>query len=292
MKTKLLLVVPLIASCVGTTGSGLVDFSAFASGPSGIHPAFELDSTLTGYSITLDQATMHIGAVYLDSSPCSGGSEYTSCINPAGAVAQVTGSVDLNVLSPDPQPFSVGGTGIIQQALSGEIWLTGGDVNIAQDDTAIVCVAGTATKNGATYPFVGQVTISASNRAIPDSDPAQPGLSPICKERIVAPICLSPAVEPVAGASLHLEVKPMNWFNNVDFSQLALAPYPYYTSPTSLYCDFGTVTGARYVIPDARTGALAPVGADAGPSGGLNGNDFFQSIESSYGVYSFAFETP
>jgi hypothetical protein len=275
------LLAPLLTACVGTTGSGLVDFNAYASGPpdaegapNGTH-SYVFESPYTGYTITLTTATLQIGAVYLDAAPCSGSSATPPCVNEnAASVGQVNGSVTgaygietagvlVDTLSPDPQPFATAGSGIIQQAQSAEVWLANADPNNlidGIDDVSyapiIATVAGTAEKDGASYPFTGTVTIGA-NRLLPVSNSALPGLNPICQRRIVRPICLpkTPPVEPEAGTSLHVEVDPRGWFNNVEFS---------------------TLMGTQ--IPDDNND--------------VNGNNFFQGLESSSGVYSFTFQSP
>ena len=94
----------------------------------------------------------------------------------------------------------------------------------AIDDTMMAAptiaeVAGTAEKDGETYTFTATVTIG-QNRLLPASNPALPGLDPICDQRIVRPICLTPPLEPEPGTSFHVEVDPKGWFNNVDFSVL------------------------------------------------------------------------
>jgi len=275
-----LLLAPLLTACVGTTGSGIVDFDAYASGPAsasgapGSAHSFVFESPYTGYTITLTTATLQIGAVYLDSAPCSGSSAVLPCVNQnAATVAQVNGGVSgaygvqtsgvlLDALSPDPQPFVTGGSGILQQAQSAEVWLSSGAEVMAIDDLSdaspIAQVAGTAEKDGQAYPFTGTVTIG-QNRLLPAANPALPGANPICDQRIVRPICLpkSPPVEPEPGVSLHVQVDPRGWFNNVDFSRLA---------------------GPPYQIPDDNND--------------VTGQNFFQGIESSSGVYTFRFETP
>ncbi len=143
----LLLLAPLMTACVGTTGSGLVDFDAYASGPpdatgaAGSAHSYTFLSPYTGYTITLTTATLQIGAVYLDAAPCNGSSAILACVNEeASTVAQVNGGATgaygiqttgllLDVLSPDPQPFPVQGSGIIQQAQSAEVWLATADAN-------------------------------------------------------------------------------------------------------------------------------------------------------------------
>jgi hypothetical protein len=274
------LLAPLLTACVGTTGSGIVDFAAYASGPAdasgapGATHAYVFESPYTGYTITLHTATLQIGAIYLDATPCTGGSDVPPCVDQSAAtVAQVTGGVAsgsgtqtsgllLDVLSPDRQPFSSPGSGIVQQARSAEVWLSSGAEVMAIDDlnaTSLIAeVAGSAEKDGRTYPFTGTVTIG-QNRLLPASNPAEPGLNPICDKRIVRPICLpsNPPVEPQPGVSLHVQVDPRSWFDNVEFSRL---------------------TGPSYQIPDDNDD--------------VNGHNFFQGIETISGVYSFTFQKP
>jgi len=136
---------PALGGCVGTTGSGLVDFDAFASGPSdasgapGTKHAYTFLSPYTGYTITLETAMLQIGAVYLDATPCNGSSEVTSCVDQnAETVAQVNGGelgaygvpmsgVLVDALSPEPQSFIGQGSGIVQAAGSAEVWLVAPD---------------------------------------------------------------------------------------------------------------------------------------------------------------------
>jgi hypothetical protein len=273
---------PLLTACVGTTGGGLVDFDAYASGPTdasgapGAAHSYVFQSPYTRYTITLTKATLQIGAVYLDASPCSGSSEILPCVDQnAATVAQVNGGVLgaygasqtsgvlLDTLSADPQPFATGGSGIIQQALSAEVWLSAGTVAMAIDDvtdaSVIADIEGKAEKDGTTIVFSATVTIS-QNRLLPITNPALPGLNPICEQRIVRPICLTPPVEPEAGTSFHVQVDPKGWFDNVDFSLANVAP------------------GATYQIPDDNDD--------------VNGHNLLQGIESSSGVYSFTFQMP
>src|SRR6202012_5951608 len=132
-------------------------------------------------------------------------------------------------------------------------------IDDVDDQATIAQVAGSATRGDQTYPFTGTVTIS-KNRLLPISNPALPGESPICEQRIVSPTCLpkSPAVEPEPGTALHVGVDPKGWFNNVDFSKLDMTFAP------------------PYPIPDSNDD--------------VNGHNLLQGIESSSGVYSFAFQ--
>lgn len=208
-----------LPGCVGTTGGELLAFEAFAAGPedatAGEPYTFQ---TSRGYSVTLDRAILHVGAVYLNQSrPASVGSD-TSCYLPGVYVAQVTGGLDVDILSPALQPFPEPGSGVSGPALAGEVWLFGGeDVNEVADRTVVLDVAGTARKDGVDYPFEGEITIS-DNRAIPPASPAQPGANPICKQRIVTPIPVDLHLE--AGDDLVLRVDPRGLFDRVEISDL------------------------------------------------------------------------
>jgi hypothetical protein len=212
-----------LTSCIGTTGGDLFTFNAAAAGPKDAAQPLSF-STSKGYDVTLTTATFHIGAVYLSMATPVSGAQDTNCILPGVYVAQVTTGLDVNALSPALQPFPIKGEAIGAEAIVGEVWLTGGDINAAEDSTVILDVAGTAEKGGAAYPFKGQLKIG-SNRLGPINDPAQPGAHPICKERIVSPI---PAKLDVRkGGSLLVRVDPRGLFTNVDFSELE----PTSTSP-------------------------------------------------------------
>jgi hypothetical protein len=208
----------LTASCLGTTGSALVTFPAYASGPADAAAPLVFDSG-RGFHVTLTAVTMHIGAAYVTASVLNQSSQSSSCIEPGRYIAQVPGSADVDLLSPAPQPFLALGSGTSDPSETAEVWLTGGDVNADEDATPVVTIAGTARRGADSYPFEARVTIGG-NRKKPVSDPAQPGLNPICKRRIIE---VSPVrVRLAPGGALRLRVDPRGWFNSVDFSALDL----------------------------------------------------------------------
>jgi hypothetical protein len=244
-------------SCVGTTGGGLITFDAYGAGPADAASPLVFD-TETGFHVELTTATLHIGAVYLTATAGNPGSQNTSCIEPGQYLAEVTGAADVNLLSPTPQPFAVQGDASIDVARTGEIWLTGGDINAPADPTKIVTLAGTASRGGQSWPFEATVTIG-DNRSKPIDDPAQPGLNPICKRRIVQVSPIDTRIK--GGASLVVRVDPRAWFNLADFSQLDVVQ----TTPTTLYqfpdSDDDAKTGAA-LFTGILTGVL-PSGQSA-----------------------------
>src|SRR6185369_3160509 len=100
-----------------------------------------------------------IGAVYLNHALPVSGAEATSCILPGVYVAEVTEGIEVDALSPDPQPFPAAGEGIAGRALAAEVWLGGSDPNVEADPTVVLDAAGAAGKGGVSYPFEAALTI-------------------------------------------------------------------------------------------------------------------------------------
>src|ERR1019366_392978 len=93
------------AACVGTTGGQLVTFPAAAAGPADAIAGEPLRFTTDrGWTVVLSTATLHVGALYLDQSMPVSGSQGTNCVLPGTYVGQVTAGLDVNLLSPAPQP--------------------------------------------------------------------------------------------------------------------------------------------------------------------------------------------
>jgi hypothetical protein len=210
-----LAMIMLLGGCVESTGGDMVTFHALAAGPTDATSPLEFETG--GFWVTLRRARLHVGAVYLNESAPISVSQETSCLLPGLYVAQVTASTDVDLLSPEPVAFPELGRGNSHPAISGEVWLSGGDVNASDDNTVILDIAGTASKDGVDWPFDGALTIG-SNRAVAVKDPALPGSNPICKQRIVSPIPTN--VTLASGGSLTVRIDPRGMFSNVDFSQL------------------------------------------------------------------------
>jgi hypothetical protein len=246
------------ASCNGTTGGAVIAFPAYAAGSEGASQPFSVN----GYTVRLTFAQMYIGAVYLDEAPPGATFDTPVCTNPGVYAAQVPGGVEVDLLSTTPQKFAVEGTGTADLAQSWELWLTDGDVN-SPDNTGFgipdtVDLQGTATReaDGAEFTFAATVNINQGNRGVPATDPSQPGLSPICKQRIVELGGVSLQLFP--GGSLLVRVDPRGWFNlPIDFATLpTVATDVCELDPQSMYGD------AQYCIPD--TNAATGLGAVQG----------------------------
>lgn len=216
----LLLALP-VSACIGTTGSDLVTFPAFAAGPADANGQPLTFTTGKRWNVTLTKARLHIGAVYLNRSvPVSGGQE-RECFLPGVYVAEVLRGIDVDALSPTPVRFPGLGNGTEDRAVTGEVWLTGERVDALDDRTVIADVAGSATRDGVSLRFEGQVTIG-KNRLPISTDPARPGANPLCKERIVTPIPVN--ITPRSTGALLVRVDPRRWFDNVELGELDILP--------------------------------------------------------------------
>ena len=212
----------LCGACVGTTGGEVVDFEAAAAGPANAQAGSALEfRTGLGWTVSLTTARLHIGALYLDESQSVSGAQPTSCVLPGTYVAEVTQGLDVDLLSGTPQPFPVRGHGTTLLARAGQVWLTQGPVDDAEQpaNEPILTLVGSATRAGDVRPFSAELTISVSNR-LPNSG-TSPFAPPICKKRVVSPIPTSVQVEDQGG--LLLRVDPSQLFVNVDFAALAAA---------------------------------------------------------------------
>jgi hypothetical protein len=209
----------LVPACVGTTGGERVTFTAAAAGPADVFGHALSFTSGRGFHVVLTQATIHIGALYLNQSLPVSGAQSTDCVLPGTYVAEETTGRDIDLLDATPQIFPDYGDATTTLALAGEVWLKGpGSVSSPSDATPILIVEGQADDGKSSWPFAGQITIG-SNRVRPVSDPSQPSAHPICKERIVSPIALSP-IRPTAGGTLLVRVDPRQLFVNVDFASL------------------------------------------------------------------------
>lgn len=205
-----------VVGCSGSTGNGFVEFNATASGPRDATEPLTF-TTAFGAVVTLEQATLHVGAVYLNQSVPISGAASQPCVSQGMYVAEAFGPLDVDLLSASPKPFPNPASGTRTRARTAEVWLTGGDVNATTDTTVILQAAGAATMNEQAFPFRAEVTIGA-NRQQRVTNPAMPGANPICHQRIVSPIAVD--LTPAAGGTLELRIDPRPMFNNVDFTKL------------------------------------------------------------------------
>jgi len=220
-----------LIGCVDSTGSALVTFHAVAAGPSDASGGRLERDTVSGYHLTLTTAKVHVGAIYLRTSALASGAATQSCIALSSSNNNYSGQVRLafepgdvryvDLLSSVAQPFSTDGNGTTDPSPIGEVWLVNDQVEAVTDTTIIAVLGGTATKDGVSYPFSANISISTGNRGIA-SDPATPGANPICKQRIVTQIPTHFSLS--QGGTLLLRVDPAQWLTAIEFSDLMADP--------------------------------------------------------------------
>lgn len=253
-------------ACNGSTGDRLITFTAYAKGATGAAQPF----TVGDYSIQLTEAKMLVGAVYVDESPLGNQAGGPVCIAPDVYAAQVPGPVEVDLLSDQPQEFSVYGQGTADTGLSWQMWLTDGDVN-ESNRAHVVDLQGTATRvsDGTTIPFAAIVTIN-DNRIVTTVNPADPGANPICKERILLVGGLDETF--FEGGTLTVTIDPRPWFQlGFDFASLPAVDSDSCLSgdttvPVDPTVDYGS---AQVCIPNTNY---------ASGAGALEGQELFTSI--------------
>ncbi len=251
-----------VASCNGTTGDQIITFPAYAAGAKGAGDPFSAN----GYTIRLTFAQMYIGAVYVNEAPPGATFDTPVCTDPGIYAAQVPGGVQVDLLSTSPRAFAVQGSGTADLGQSWELYLTDGDVNNPDNSgfgvPNTVDLRGTATResDGKVFSWAATVNINRANRGVPSTDPAQPGLNPICKQRIVELGGIALQLSP--GGSLLVTVDPRGWFKTpIDFSSLpSVASDPCEIDGRSLYGD------AQVCIPDSSNLSGGTPGAQQGVS--------------------------
>ena len=212
-----LLLATLPLGCVGTTGGELFELSASAAGPEReTSGSLSFENSL-GYAVELDEARLFVGGLYLNRSRPTSVAADTSCSLPGIYVAEVLGGREVDLLSPQPQPFPQPGFATSDPAATAEIWLHEGNVNEPASNRPVLRVSGTAERGGESYAFHGQISIG-QNRVVQPTDAALPGQYPICKQRIVSPVPVE--LQPAPGRTLLLRIDPRPMFGNVDFSTL------------------------------------------------------------------------
>jgi len=213
-------------ACNGTTGFNLVQFYAAGSGFSGAlkDQPYSFDAP-GGVRVTLTQASLHVGALYLTQSVPQPGGGPLSCepeqTYEGAFVGEVRGEGDVDLLNPSVQEIHVVGDGSTIPAATGEVWLIH-DAAIKEDDlnqpdgTPVLTLQGTYESGGAKHTFSAGITID-TNR-IQASNAGLPGEAQICQKRIVSGI---PAPLTIAqGGTLVLAIDPAALFNGVPFTDL------------------------------------------------------------------------
>jgi hypothetical protein len=214
--SRMMLVAALFAAaCTNTTGGALIpdmQFTAAGTAPG----AF---TSLTGWNITLSQALIALGPFYFNVDPPSS-DEFRSGV----VIIQATEQTIVNVLDASQQPVTGGANGEAGTAVSVEIGLLTPDESTQNSDPADSAtigsgfgyVAGTAVMGSTSVPFQGPIAVDQG--LVTDTEP----LADLERIRGAA-VQLTFTGTP---ATLQLVVDPTHWFDQCDFSEIALGPPP------------------------------------------------------------------
>ncbi len=245
-------------SCNGTTGYELVQFYAAGAGFSdavGGQPyTFE---TRAGVRVTLTQASVHVGALYLTQTvPQAGGGPQPCSLSQtyAGAfVGEVRGEGDVDLLDPSVQQIPVIGDGSTIPASTGQVWLTHddsitqGDLN-GPDPLPILTLRGSFADATGTHTFSAGITIDLSRiSGAPNS--GLPGEIQICQQRIVSGIPVDFTV--AQGGTLVMQMSAAALFDGVPFTDLPGSPR--LTANAASACLPGTPTDLCFTNDDSNT---------------------------------------
>jgi hypothetical protein len=256
-RTWLPAVVAAAVSCNGSTGYSLVQFYAAGSGFSDAVKGQPYTFDAAGVQVTLTQASLHVGALYLTQSVPQAGGGPQPCALPQtyeGAfVGEVRGEGDIDLLDPSVQQLQVIGDGSTIPAATGQVWLThddsitDGNLN-GPDDVPILTLQGSFEDAGRTHTFSAGITIDLS-RISGAPNTGLPGEIQICEQRIVSGI--PAALTVVQGGTLVLKVDASALFQGVAFTDLPTAANVA-ASPTSA-CLAGASSETCFTNDDTNT---------------------------------------
>jgi len=230
-RVSILAMLAAVVSCNGSTGYGLVQFYAagrgFSDSVKGQPYTFD---TAEGVPVTLTQASLHVGALYLTQSVPEPGGGPQPCALPQTYEGAFVGEVrgdggDIDLLDPAAQPFQVIGDGSTIPAATGQVWLThddaitDGNLN-GPDDVPILSLQGSFEDAAGAHTFSAGFTIDVT-RISGTPNPGLPGEIQICQQRIVSgiPVGLTLA----QGGTLVLQVDAQALFQGVPFTDLPTA---------------------------------------------------------------------
>ena len=127
-------------------GGETCTFKASAGGRRGAVPGELTFETPRGYQVTLTQAHLYVGAVYLNEGVPTSVSSDTSCFLSGVYVAEVTEGALVDLLSSKPTAFPGLGLATDTRARTAEVWLSSGEVDAPNDGAVVAQVAGIARR--------------------------------------------------------------------------------------------------------------------------------------------------
>ena len=219
------ILVAVLAGCADPAGPQRVRFAVEAAGPARDAAQALTFTTDQGWSITLSEARVALGPLYLNTlAPLEGDrrspirrriedlllpSAYAdgeSHLASGRIVGQVTTQVEVDALDPTLVALPGGGDGVNEPALTAEVWLYNRDGALGG---AAVRVAGTARRDEQEIAFEGSLVI--------DQGLVGAGGSLDAARKVRG---IPAAVTLVEGGALRVRVDPRGWFDGADFREL------------------------------------------------------------------------
>src|SRR5258708_29863098 len=116
----------LMFGCQGSTGGARIHFRVAAAGPALDPGTIREFVNKQGFEVVVSRAVLHIGAIYLNANAnISTASDQFGCYGGGLYVGQVQGGgLDVDLLSPELQYFSVLGEGEESPVRAAAVWLT------------------------------------------------------------------------------------------------------------------------------------------------------------------------
>ncbi len=225
------------AGCASDTGSQRFAFEAVAGGVGLAEPGPFTFTNQTGWTITLTQADVTLGPLYLNVIPPLGRSarslldvlipsayaQASEHLDAGRIVGEVLGQLTISALSPELVPFPALGTSTEEDVRTADVWFypaPGVSPDATAIDTVALAVAGEATRDGSLVPFRGALVLDADWLAEqPAGTRGSPSIAEIRQVRGI-----EAAFTPRDGGHLELRVDITRLFRGADFSRLADNP--------------------------------------------------------------------
>jgi len=209
MRRAAILLFTLALGCADTTGGALIKFPFSVGGLARSAAGPFTFTTLQGWTVTLTQAQITLGPFYFNINPPT-----PIAFRNGRVIVQVTNQVTVDVLDPTLHAVPGGADGETGLAVAVEIDLLGPNPTASLQNVGVV--QGTATRNGVTVPFAGNISIDIS---VANTQNPPEGL-----ERVNGAVTnLDFAAQT---QSMQLRVDPSVWFDSdqCDFSALLANP--------------------------------------------------------------------
>ena len=223
----------VLGGCASDTGSRRFSFEAAAGGALSADGGAAPFTNQTGWTVTLSQAIVTLGPIYLNASPPlrsplqsvldrlvpDARAQATAHLDEGRIVGEVLAQVEFDALSPELVTFPVPGTLTEEEVRTADVWFypaPGVSPEATRIDTVALEVSGEASRDGQTLRFHGALVLDDDwLSAQPAGTRGSPSMAEIRRVRgIAAPFLPEP------GGRLALRFDVQRLFRGADFSGL------------------------------------------------------------------------